>query len=294
MKKLKQLKQWFTLSEAASAKASLWSEPVTATDLVALVVQGRFDLSVVFANPQPAFRFEPFDALERLESWEIPPLDEKRIVRLDRYPGDAFLTCDGLAIRCEDHYPSPVVHRLKSDFPYALCMIGGEVEAVRGLYWDATARDPDQYGDCGCFVSDGEAIYQLRKMTADGAVVTDRDGALETLPQASRLVVTKQALDSLEKLVVDADASQADKPLGTLERQNMERLIGVMAMAAYKFDPEAKSDVPGKIAKLAEQYGFNITPPTVRKYLDRGCMDLEPKQSSRNAKSNSSSPKRIR
>jgi hypothetical protein len=72
-----------------------------------------------------------------------------------------------------------------------------------------------------------------------------------------------------------ADRTAAEKPLGSRERDSLLKLVIGMAVAGYKFDPEAaKNQATAEIASDLERLGMSMHCDTVRKWLGEAAIHL--------------------
>ena len=95
-----------------------------------------------------------------------------------------------------------------------------------------------------------EKPYSLDYILKFGAVMAGELGRFEALHSKNNVSV------------------QAEKPLGTSERNQLLKMVIGMAMDSYGHDPKAlKSNAANQIADDLSKYGIKITDDTVRKYL---------------------------
>lgn len=74
------------------------------------------------------------------------------------------------------------------------------------------------------------------------------------------------------------DGGGKDKPLATIERNTLLKLVIGMAIKGYGYDPQAKrSDIPKSIETDLVQLGIAITDDTVRKWLNEAANTVLPK-----------------
>jgi hypothetical protein len=72
-----------------------------------------------------------------------------------------------------------------------------------------------------------------------------------------------------------ADRTPAEKPLGSRERDSLLKLVIGMAVAGYKFDPDAaKNQATAEIASDLERLGMSMHSDTVRKWLGEAAIHL--------------------
>jgi hypothetical protein len=95
-----------------------------------------------------------------------------------------------------------------------------------------------------------------------------------TLASASQALARSEALLGAEH-EGRADRTPAEKPLGSRERDSLLKLVIGMAVAGYKFDPEAaKNQATAEIASDLERLGMSMHSDTVRKWLGEAAVHL--------------------
>jgi hypothetical protein len=95
-----------------------------------------------------------------------------------------------------------------------------------------------------------------------------------TLASASQALARSEALLGAEH-EGRADRTPAEKQLGSRERDSLLKLVIGMAVAGYKFDPEAaKNQATAEIASDLERLGMSMHADTVRKWLGEAAIHL--------------------
>lgn len=97
------------------------------------------------------------------------------------------------------------------------------------------------------------------------------------LPADSVLVVRSDALLELQEAASAHDRRGGD--LGTRERDTLLKLVIGMAIAGYRYSPDAaRSDAPAEIASDLAKLGMSVTDDTVRKWLKEAARTVLPER----------------
>lgn len=261
MSKLFRLKRWLTLTEAANHLARLFGETVTETDILRLALDHRLKLSAVFVGHAQAFFCKPVDDSE-VTYEEVPTMDLKSVIKIP-VGGQVLYRADGHMLQVQDK-PIP----LDSDEPYGLTMLGGEACNVQHMYWQqAGGPQVEKISIDGAFVSLGKNTYQLVDVMPAKKDKAPYYYPLGALPEDAAIVVTPGALLEFEESLAKR-GEQAEKPLGTSERNQLLKMVLGMAIDSYGYDPVAKKNEATKqIADDLAKLAIGIDPDTVRKYL---------------------------
>lgn len=291
VQKLFKLRSWLTVDEAARHLTIVHGEDVSRADVLRLALDGHLTLSVNFVNRAKAYlgRVVPFKDVPMIE---MPP------VRNDGAPGsEPFSSPDGIPLE-------PVVE-LTGETPF-LCFDRDKVASISGV-WDLAMQ--------GGEALDVEHEYQaltngpaVTLVDIAGAFVTRSDGewaqllvALERsagtrvkerpsprayvpaggLPDDSVLVVRTDALTAFQAKLADQQGgyTRSERGLATRERDTLLKLVVGMAIAGYRYSPEAsRSEVPTEIARDLAKLGMSVTDDTVRKWLKEAAGSVLPKK----------------
>lgn len=226
-----ELREWFTVDEAAERLSNLLEERFAASDILRLALDGHLKLSVNLPAPVDADCWG--EGSPEHDGAEGPPEQRKRIDGL----WDLQLTGVGrLQIEADYHYHRnlPFIH------------VDGSVGAIVELPGVRCRLPPDTGGS-----------YKERPSSA--------------LPAESVIVVRKVALADFAAARQPArsqtnDASET--PLAARERATLLTIIAALADAA-KIDLSKPSKASGAIAAMTETIGAPVAPRTIENHLKR-------------------------
>jgi hypothetical protein len=108
-----------------------------------------------------------------------------------------------------------------------------------------------------------EHVAYIKKMGGEyGEIINAYRAKIEALESAARQNVSSASVAQSSAVAAN------DKPLGARERESLLKLVIGMAVAAYRYNPNAsRSDVVSEIASDLEKTGVALDVDTVRKYV---------------------------
>lgn len=249
MEKLFKLKQWLTLSEAANHLSIQFGEDVAIADVLRFGLDNKLKLSVIF--------------LGQVNASSCKPIDLKNEEYVLSKNGQITYRSNGEMLQVQNE-----VFELENDWPYELTMMGGESATIQAMYWHyLTDKTIEPIACYGTFVADSKNVFQLKSEVQMEVGGTISFMPMENLPENVAIVVLPSAINDFEK-TVGVKSKNGLKPLSTLERESLLKLVVGMAIDGYGYEPTAtRSPIPKQLADSLAVHGIDITDDTIRKYL---------------------------
>ena len=258
--KLKTLRPWLEVPEAATYLGQVLHHEVTEAELLRSALDGDLKLSVWFVNPTQASPDGPFT--------------EAQLKMLAQREADI-----AVAERTQEQPPSlqdspwpPGIQQITlSGGPYDLPMIGAEIRSVERRC-QQLIKGPAVELNCldGTFVDavDGARfrLWQLNRVGTEEIV--DNDGTTEWvvtleayspahgLPEDSVLVLRRTVLDEF----VQRRGTNLDKPVGQRERNIFLSIIWTLVkLNTSGIDTNHLDEAAGKIARKSQLLGIKVS-----------------------------------
>ena len=272
MNKLLNLKDWFTVTDAARHLSSLLEEDVREADVLRFALDARLKLSVFFPKPTPAF-FGTFITVDDVS---------------DHLPGDRIWCCqegeeqdaaatahetymneyygwssneDTILIDKKDKQVLQVQSHCEIAGIFDLTIRGGERDYLENQYQrliKSVTGQPEQG-------LQAESIPVLSEVNQQGSAAY---GLLPTpddfFPKGSLLVVRTTALQELETV----NSTQPARPLAKRERDTLLVIIAALAKLA-KIDLTKPSSAAASIERQSELMGTRVAARTIENHLNR-------------------------
>jgi hypothetical protein len=264
--KLKTLRPWLEVPEAATYLGHALHHEVTEAEVLRLASDGQLKLSVWFVNPTQASPDSPFTETQL-----------KMLARRDAEIAVAQRTQEQPPSLEDSSWPPGIEQITLSGGPYDLAMIGAEIRSVEGRYQQLT-EGPAVELNCldGTFVDavDG-ARFRLWKPNRVGTETTHGDETdwvvtLEAyspahgLPEDSVLVLRRTVLDEF----VQRRGTNLDKPVGQRERNIFLSIIWTLVkLNTSGIDTNHLDKAAGKIARKSQLLGIKVSRRAVSNHL---------------------------
>lgn len=100
-------------------------------------------------------------------------------------------------------------------------------------------------------------------------------------PNSADLGITLAEIERFEKIAQNSSkvSKKTNKKFGTREKETLLKIIAVMAMDGYRYDPkEARSNFPKELEGFIAEYGEAISAETIKKKLTEACALVSEKQ----------------
>lgn len=98
---------------------------------------------------------------------------------------------------------------------------------------------------------------------------------IEQDPTTTKIDLKKKRDSLYEDASAEPTAAREAKPLGTRERNTLQKIIIAMAIKGYSYNPKAlRSDVVSEITKDIESLGLSMDQDTVRKHIQESAKQL--------------------
>lgn len=264
MRNLFKLKRWLTLPDAANHLTTVLRQEVSEADILRLALDNRLELSVVFVGSVLASLCKPVE-YSGVEYNEVPTLSGDGILRLP-IGGQIITEANGGLLQSQEK-----VFHLENDEPYSLTMMGGERGDIEYRYWTLAGGPQIETTNLnGTFVSSGKTVYQLKAKLPRKKGEEPCFYPIGGLPVDTALVVTHDALLSLEKFIAESDQIE-EKPLATTERNTLLTIIAVLAKAAkVQIDDYSKpGKAAGYIEGLTDEFGAHVSKRAIEDHLKK-------------------------
>jgi hypothetical protein len=264
VKNLLALKQWVSIEDAARFLSLGLQEVVNAADVLQMALEGQLRISVSFVNGVWAQR----GSLTTIDDANLPPpcADLSKVMRGET----PVVLRDGSTV----FVPRRDADKLKGIFDLPLA--GGErdhVEALfQGLRDGPIVRDHDE---AGSFICDAEQNWWRllwRRTDLQGHDLDKLFGKSGFLvagfPPGAEIVARPSALRQLLERLEPSPAKERNKSSETRVTETLQRMVIGMAIKGYSYDPsQARSLIPGELAKDLADLGLEVTDETIRNRL---------------------------
>jgi hypothetical protein len=231
VKKLFNLKQWLTVSDAARHLANLFVEDVSEADVLRLALDGHLILSVDFVNRAKgrAGRLVPLQDAKRLKtmSFDNEPLDLIEGVEI----GDQVIEFDNRVVTLEGVWDLKMRGAEKIDVEHQYqWLTGGPPVDLQALYGPIVCRQDGMHCQLLEHFSNNEH-FDPKNLKEPRSHPDNYYYPAGRLPADSVLVVRTSALQDLEARLAEPD-QKADTPIGRRERTTMLVIIAALAELA--------------------------------------------------------------
>lgn len=308
MSKLFKLKEWLTVADAAKHLAIVFGEDVSEADVLRFALDGEFVLSVNLVNGAratggelvpiddasfeevaispnrpptriyggPILHTDGIDSHVLKLSSDVPSLHgvfdlpmmggerhdvENRFQALTGGPRVEMHSLDGAFVSDGNG----TIYQLQEDFDDNEYQAGSNAAlAVLQRRIHMGKMGPDDAANLLKQHADQRKEFLARRANCPPSECFYPAGGL---PRDSVIVVRTKALTDFIASVNDVE-SGVEKPLSTRERDTIYKMLIVMAMDGYGYDPAASKNPQTKeIADALAANGLSVTDDTVRKYL---------------------------
>ncbi len=139
----------------------------------------------------------------------------------------------------------------------------------KDIEWDENGKITLEKGDMFLKLPDVEGYFGVYE-----PYVISRDEVVITLSELNRFEAGHNVTPNIppgQDNIMESNSAVTPAPvpkLHTKEKDSLLKMIIVLAVEAYRYNPDdKKSTVPGEIASSAQQLGLSIDVDTVRKWL---------------------------
>lgn len=284
--KLFTLRKWLTIPETSQHLSTIFNEEVSEADVLQLVLDDHLKIAAKFLNPakaKPAKIMNYPDYCEWLfskpefASWSNErkkdyknnnDLKNKQMVAVNDdevtlIGGIWDLHKDSIVSRYLDHKIQEFSGRAKVESCNLVgCFVHKKDGQILELTDEISWRWDKMYGNL--------SVEKRKNLTDDqrrGISILSKKKALHLPDENIDLVIrTNTLLEFQEKIF--CNKVNRDKPLHPQEKTSLLKMIYVMSVDGYGYDPDAsKSSLPREIAEAAATFDLPIDEDTVRKWL---------------------------
>lgn len=304
--KLLMVKEWLTVPEAARHMSILFGEEVSEADVLRLALDNHLKLSVNFVNftkvkhgiaiPWDDVAKDPAVIISKLNSMTEAE-SASTMAGCERVGRISSLYSMTEAESANHAHQMKILHGREDCLHFYddvtningvwdLPMFGGERLDIEHRYQQLTdGPDVDHFSLDGVIVEreDGQLcqLQEYKKIDEEKAEKCldeelkqfiksndpDSYGPTESLPADAVLVVRTSALFDLQERLSSENTAKV-KPLGSVERRSLLKMILAMAIEGYRYNPsDAKSSIPLEITEDVANNDHSIDVDTVRKWL---------------------------
>jgi hypothetical protein len=265
MRKLFNLKEWLTISDAAKHLSLIFKEEVTEADVLRFCLDEQLNLAIYFPNKLTAKSTK----IVSIKSQGFPQIDG---VNSNIVGDNALSTKDDEIHYLEGLFDLPMIagNKLAIECKYQKIIGGGELEVGYG------AILVERYGQLFSLYSKLPQ-EQLKAISEDGngnfsvdyvkREIAKFDYVPSTnFPENSSLVIKTKSLKEFETSI-NLESNNIEQPLGNKERNTL--LIIIAALLKYDgFDPVGR-ETTSEILRMTEELGVVVSDDTIRNVLKK-------------------------